>query len=108
MKEYYRHLNLENNNFRFSPTPEKSVLKLLQQIDPSKAVGLDNLGGRFLKDGASELSHPITQLINLSIATSAFPDQCKIAKLKPIYKKSSALDPKNYRPILLLTYLNII
>ena len=91
MKEYYRHLNLENNNFRFSPTPEALVLKLLQQIDPSKATGLDNLGGRFLKDGASQLSHPITQLINLSIATSAFPDQCKIAKLK--YNKKTISGP---------------
>ena len=82
------------------------VLKLLQQIDPSKAVGLDNLGGRFLKDGASKHSHPITQLINLSIATSVFPDQCKIAKLKPLYKKSSALEPKNYRPISLLPLIS--
>ena len=29
VKEYYRHLNLENNNCRFSPTPKESVLKLL-------------------------------------------------------------------------------
>jgi hypothetical protein len=106
VKEYYGHLNLENNNFCFSPTPEKSILKLLQQIGPSKAVGLGNLGGRFLKDGASELSNPITQLINLSIATSTFPDQCKIAKLKPLYKKSSALEPKNYRPISLLPLIS--
>ena len=34
--------------FCFSPIHGKSVLKLLQQIDPSKAVGLDNLGGRTL------------------------------------------------------------
>ena len=67
------------------------VLALLQKIDPSKAVGLDNLGGRFLKDGATVLSLPVTQLINLSIKSSVFPEQCKIAKLKPHYKKGSAL-----------------
>ena len=43
------------------------VLALLQKIDPSKAVELDNLGGKFLKDGATELSLPVAQLINLSI-----------------------------------------
>ena len=75
------------------------VLALLQKIDPSKAVGLDNLGGKFLKDGATELSLPLTQLINFSIKSSVFPEQCKIAKLKPLYKKGSALVPKNYRPI---------
>ena len=106
VKEHYRYLNLDNNNFTFVPTTEEDVLKLLQQIDPSKAVGLDNLGGRFLKDGASELCRPVTQLINLSISKSLFPDQCKIAKLKPLYKKGSALEPKNYRPISLLPLLS--
>ena len=75
-------------------TTEDMVLALLQNIDPSTAVGLDNLGGRFLKDGATELSLPVAQVINLSIKSSVFPEQCKIAKLKPLYKKGSALVPK--------------
>ena len=58
------------------------VLALLQKIDPSKAVGLDNVGERFLKDGATELSLPVTQLTNILIKSSVFPEQCKIAKLK--------------------------
>ena len=57
-------------------------------------MGLDNLGGRFLKDGATELSCPVTQLINISIKSSVYPEQCKISKLKPLYKKGSALVPK--------------
>ena len=52
---------------------------MLQLIDPSKAVGLDNLGGKFLKEGASELARPISQLINLSITISIFPNKCEIA-----------------------------
>ena len=45
---------------------------------------------------------PITQLCNLSISSGRFPDACKIAKLKPLFKKGSKTDPKNYRPIPLL------
>ena len=99
VKEYYRHLNLENKNFSFTQTTVETVLALLQKIDQSKAVGLDNLGGRLLKDGAIELSLPVLQLTDLSIKSSVFPEQCKIAKLIPLYKKGSALVPKNYRPI---------
>ena len=54
------------------------VLALLQKVDPSKAVGLDNLGGRFLKDGATELSRPVVQLINLSIKTQYFQNNVKL------------------------------
>ena len=59
-------------------------------------------------DPASELCNPVAQLINLSISKSIFPDQCKIAKLKQLYKKGSALLPKNYRPISLLPLLSKI
>ena len=108
VKDYYRHLNVEGNNFKFSLTSNDIVLNLLEDINPTKAVGIDNLSGRFLKDGAPVLSKPITQLCNLSIKLSVFPDDCKIAKLKPLYKKGSNVDPKNYRPISLLPLVSKI
>ena len=67
-----------------------------------KAAGIDQLGGKFINDGASIIASPIAQLCNLSISLSAFPDKCKVAKLKPLYKKGSPTEPKNYRPISLL------
>ena len=75
------------------------MFKILKNFDESKAPGIDDLSGIFLKDGASLLATPITQLCNLSISSGRFPDACKIAKLKPLFKKGSKTDPKNYRPI---------
>ena len=60
----------------------------------------------FLKDGAEILASPIAQLCNLSISTSTFPDDCKTAKVTPIYKKGCKTDPKNYRPISLLPLIS--
>ena len=65
-------------------------------------MGIGNLGGRFLRDGAKVLAKSITVIFNLLVEKSVFPDECKIAKLKPLYKKGSKLEPKNYRPISLL------
>ena len=42
---------------------------------------------------------PITQICNLSIKLSHFPKHCKVVKLKPLYKKGTKSDPKNFRQI---------
>ena len=81
IKDFYKHLNIENNNFSLKPTTYKNVLNLVEKINPNKAVGIDNLGGRFLRDGAKVLAKSITEIFNLSIEKSMFPDACKIAKL---------------------------
>ena len=85
-----------------------TILKLLKQLNPAKSAGIDNLTGKFLKEGAPVLASPITDLVNLSISLSLFPDDCKIAKLKPLYKKEAKTKPKNYRPISLLPLLSKI
>ena len=59
----------------------------------SKAAGLDNLSGRFLKDGAKVSAIPITEV-------------CNLAKLKPIYKKDFLTDASYYKPISLLPLIS--
>ena len=73
-----------------------------------KAAGIDNLSGKFLKDGANILAKPISELCNLLIKYSVFPKYCQIAKLKPLYKKGSTTRPKSYRPISLLPLISKI
>ena len=74
----------------------------MKNVKVNKAAGIDNISGRFLKDGVNILAIPVTQICNLSIKLSHFPHDCKLAKLKPINKKDSKTDPKNYWPISLL------
>ena len=56
--------------------------KLLEDIDPTKSAGLVNLIEKFLRDGASVLAAPISDLCNFSISLSVFLDDCKIAKFE--------------------------
>ena len=67
---------------------------------------MDKLPGTFLRDGTAVIAVPLTQIINLSIVTSKFPDLCKIAKLIALFKKGSRTEAKNYRPISLLPLLS--
>ena len=95
-------LNTENRKFTFLSTSEDEVLKLLKDANPEKAAGIESLSGRFLKDGAVFLALPISKLYNLLMKRSKFPLDWKIVKLKPLQKKGSKTDPKNYRPVSLL------
>ena len=101
-------LNLSGKNFSFAPVAPATILKLLKQLNPAKSAGIDNLTGKFLKEGAPVLASTITDLVNLSISLSLFPDDCKIAKLKPLYKKEAKTKPQNYRPISLPPLLSKI
>ena len=90
------------------PTSEDDILKLLTDTNPEKAASLYNLSRRFLKDRAVVLALPLSKLCNLSIKRSKFPLDCKIAKFKPLYKKGSKIDQKNYRPVLLLPLFPLV
>ena len=62
-------------------------------MNENKAVGLDNLSSKFLKDGGTVLDKHISQICNLSLKYSIFRSDCKIAKLKTLFKKGSKTDP---------------
>ena len=51
------------------------------------------------KDGATVLTEPISQIFKVSIKCSIFPSDCKIVKLKPLFKKGPKTALKDYRPI---------
>ena len=104
---FYKTLKLEEE-LTFTPVSRDSILKILNNLDTTKAVGVDNLNSKFLKDGAKILASPIAQICNLSISSSSFPNSCKTAKIKPLYKKGCKTDPQNYRPISILPVLSKI
>ena len=55
-------------------------------------TGLNRLSRCFLRDGVDILSRPLSEICNLSISSGVFPDACKVANLKPIYKKGKKTD----------------
>ena len=87
---------------------EIDIEEILRSTNVRKAAGIDDLLGRFLKDGSRVLSKSISKLCNLSIKLRSFPDSRKIGKLKPLFKKGSKTNPLNYRPISLLPLISKI
>ena len=84
--QYYLKFIIETP-FHRSNTSEEEVFKIMERIDTLKAAGIDNLSGKFLKDGVEILAKPLSEICNLSITSRTFPNACKVAKFKPIFKK---------------------
>ena len=109
VRNYYQDiLGLLPSKFKFLNVTEDHVLQLLKGMNVDKAAGIENLSGKFLKDGANILAKPISELCNLSIKYSLFPKDYQIAKLKSLNKKGSTTLPKNYRAISLLPLISKI
>ena len=103
--DYYKKLSL-SENFKLDSTTEGYLFKLLKNLEFTKAAAIDQISEKFLKDGARILAKTISELCNLSMALGNFPDACKMAKVKPLFKKGSKTNPSNYRPISLLPLLS--
>ena len=93
VREFYKPLNLKEDPFHFTKVAEKTILDFPKELKTNKATGIDNLLGHFLKDRSKVLATPIAQICNLSIKLSTVPEECKIAKLKPLYKKGKKTNP---------------
>ena len=102
---YYKKISL-SENFKLDSITEDCLLKLLKNVEVTEAAGIDQVSGKFLKDGAWILAKPISELCNCSMILEGFPDTCKMAKVKPIFKKGLKSDPSNYSSISLLPLLS--
>ena len=105
VKEYYSALNIPSDSFKLQLTNKEEVFKILSNVAPDKAYGLDEISCRMLKHGAEILAEPISQIAKMSLG-SKFPEGCKTAKVRPIFKKGKNAKPKNYRPVSLLPVMS--
>ena len=61
---------------------------------------------KYLKNVKTCLAKPLGIMINLSFSMGQFPDELKLAKVIPLYKKKEQILTSNYRPISILSYIS--
>ena len=80
----------------------------LRRFKAGKAVGLDNIPTRLLKDVADTVAKPLTIILNASLQSGRVPDDWMAARVIPLFKKGKPEDMDNYRPISIPTVLSKI
>ena len=75
------------------------VKACLYDLSNKKCEGFDRIPVCALYDSRAALLSPFAQLFDKIYKTCTIPDQWKVAKIIPIFKKGSKLEIENYRPI---------
>ena len=86
----------------------ETVRKLIKSLKSGKSTSVDNLDSFSVKLSADYIAEPVHHIITLSIFQNKFPTNWKYTKIIPLHKKLSTLDPKNYRPVAILSPLSKI
>ena len=92
---YGTNLKLHDN----SVTPEM-VKKVITNLDFSKAAGRDCILVVVLKSCETELSYVLTELFNMCLKESCFPDFWQVSLLIPVFNDvRERCTAKNYHPV---------
>ena len=93
----------------FERASEDEIKKLILSSS-SKSCDLDPMPTSVLKNCLDILLTPITDIINISMETSTFPQNFKEAHVRPLLKKTSLPknELKNYRPVSNLSFISKI
>ena len=97
--DYQTYLTSTDKLFFLRPTNANKVFSLMNQLNKSKATGLDGIYARLIRECADLISGHICDIFNQSISRGNFPEDCKSARVTPLFKQSDRDDVNNYPPI---------
>ena len=87
-----------------NPTTKEEIINISKTFKSGKAPGFDGINMTTVKQHIDMICEPFAQyIINLSITTGIVPDNIKVAKVIPIFKKDNPAMFSNYRPISILS-----
>ena len=87
-----------DSTFELELLTADELRKLVNDIPLGKADGLDGIPTSLLKLAFTFIASSLTHIFNLVISTEIIPNDWKSARVTPIYKADSKVDPSNYRP----------
>ena len=90
----------------FSILSQQDILKVVYDIDVSKATASHNIPSRIFKENIDLYIDIITNIFNEGTIECNFPSRLKLADITPAHKKGDVTDKSNYKPISILSAIS--
>ena len=91
--------NPMDNCMLMKPIVETEIIQIINKFKQNKSAGHDDIVNIIIKKVAKEIALPLTIIFNELFSAGIVPENLKIAKVIPIYKKDDAEEFSNYRPV---------
>jgi hypothetical protein len=91
-------IKCNSSSMFLTPTNEMEVADIIKGIVNKKSTAVNDIPGFIMKKCYPRITNALTYIINPSFSPDYFPEQLKIAKVKP-YQKECDTDVRKYRPV---------
>ena len=81
---------------------DDELKEALRSLKPNKSPWYDYISSNVVNETSDIFFTPLKYIFNLSLQQGVFPENLKIAKVSPVYKKDEESLLTNYRPISVL------
>ena len=100
--------DLPMSQFQLAELEESFVLQQLLALKTNKAIGVDKISARLLKNSALTIALSVTKLLKLSIKSVKLSKWWKCSKTTALFESGDRTNASNYRPISILPTLSKI
>ena len=100
--------NKNSNSLFLTPSCSQEVFNVIKKLKTKKARRTNDVETMFIKYANRVISKFLSDMFNVCLSESTYPDLLKIAEVAPIFKKGERNKMTNYRPISLLSQFNKI
>ena len=77
----------KKENFDIPIATTEEINKIIKELDPKKATGIDKIPPKIVKISANVIDSHLANIINSDISRNAFSENAKVASVRPIFKK---------------------
>lgn len=107
--QYMHNCIIENSkSFFFMPLTEPEVISIVNKLKWKNFRDIYGMSTAIMKQLINTIAEPLTYTLNECIQSGVFPDELKIARVVPIYKKGDINECSSYRPISILPVISKI